>query len=191
MGDEQRRTSTARCVDSMTRSQRAHIVMSRGLRCVAMAASQSGDNDSSWMESTMSKSKTWAPALLAAAFAVAGAQAQESWNFKAYPKDPSGRYDKAKFFTATITLKNEKDGKGTFLMITPAGRPDPCISGRDLPAEVERSAETVTITVLPTLAGCQSNRFVIKTDGSGGVRVVRRGEEWVPDGLDHDLTRKK
>ena len=157
-----------------------------------MAAPQSGDNDSSWMQSTMSKSKTWAPALLAAAaFAVAGAQAQESWNFKAYPKDPSGRYDKAKFFTATITLKNEKDGKGTFLMITPAGRPDPCISGRDLPAEVERSAETVTITVLPTLAGCQSNRFVIKTDGSGGVRVVRRGEEWVPDGLDHDLTRKK
>ena len=141
----------------------------------------------------MSKSKTRALALLAvAAFAVAGVQAQEAWNFKAYPANPStGRHDKAKFFTATITLKNEKDGKGTFLMITPAGRPDPCISGRDLPAEVERGAETVTITVVPPLAGCQSNRFVIKTDGSGGVRMVRRGEEWVPDGLDHDLTRKK
>jgi hypothetical protein len=128
----------------------------------------------------------------AAAFAVTAAQAQETWNYKSYIKDPnSSTYDKTKFRTSTISLKDEKDGKGTFRMITAAGRPDPCISAGDLPAEVERSAEALTITVLPPLHGCEPFRYVIKTDGSGGVRMVRRGEAWVPDGFDHDLTPKK
>ena len=128
----------------------------------------------------------------AAAFAVTAAQAQESWNYKSYIKDQySGTYDKTKFRTSTVSLKDEKDGKGTFRMITAAGRPDPCISAGDLPAEVERTAETLTITVLPPLAGCEPFRYVIKTDGSGGVRMARRGDAWVPDGFDHDLTPKK
>ena len=128
----------------------------------------------------------------ASALAVTVAQAQESWNYKSYIKDQySGTYDKTKFRTSTISLKDEKDGKGMFRMITAASRPDPCISAGDLPAEVERSAETVTITVTPPLAGCEPFRYVIKTDGSGGVRMARRNDQWMPDGFDHDLTPKK
>jgi hypothetical protein len=128
----------------------------------------------------------------AAAFAVTAAQAQETWNYKSYLKDPnSGTYDKTKFRTSTISLKDEKDGKGMFRMITAAGRPDPCISAGDLPAEVERSAETLTITVTPPLTGCEPFRYVIKNDGSGGVRLFRRNDQWLPDGFDHDLTPRK
>ena len=127
----------------------------------------------------------------AAAFAVTAAQAQD-WNYKSYIKDPlSGTYDITKFRTSTISLKDEKDGKGMFRMITAAARPDPCISAGDLPAEVERSAETVTITVTPPLHGCEPFRYVIKTDGSGGVRMGRRNDQWLSDGFDHDLTPKK
>ena len=128
----------------------------------------------------------------ASALAVTAAQAQDSWNYKSYIKDPaSGTYDKTKFRTSTIVLKDEKDGKGMFRMITSASRPDPCISAGDLPAEVERSAETLTITVTPPLHGCEPFRYVIKLDGSGGVRMARRNDQWVPDGFDHDLTPKK
>jgi hypothetical protein len=128
----------------------------------------------------------------AAAFVVTAAQAQESWNYKSYIKDPNnGTYDKTKFRTSTISLKDEKDGKGMFRMITAAARPDPCISAGDLPAEVERSAETLTITVTPPLNGCEPFRYVIKLDGSGGVRMARRNDQWAPDGFDHDLTPKK
>ena len=127
----------------------------------------------------------------AAAFAVTAAQAQD-WNYKSYIKDPlSGTYDITKFRTSTISLKDEKDGKATFRMITSANRPDKCIAAGDLPAEVERSAETLTITVLPPLTGCEPFRYVIKNDGSGGVRLSRRNDQWLPDGFDHDLTPKK
>jgi hypothetical protein len=126
----------------------------------------------------------------AAAFAVTAAQAQETWNYKSYIKDRnSGQYFKDKFVTSTVSV-TEKDGKAMFRMIT-SGKGDPCISAYDLPAEVERSAETTTVTVTPTLAGCEPFRYVIKNDGSGGVRLSRRNEQWVSDGFDHDLTPKK
>jgi len=113
----------------------------------------------------------------------------QSWDYKAYPRDKqSGQYLKDKFNIATVTVE-EKDGKATFRMITP-GRGDLCFSRSDLPAEVERNAETTTITVKPELAGCEHFRYVIKNDGSGGVRMVMRNERWVSDGLDHGLTRK-
>ena len=108
----------------------------------------------------------------------------QDWNYKSYIKDRSQRHP-------TISLKDEKDGKATFRMITSANRPDKCIAAGDLPAEVERSAETLTITVLPPLTGCEPFRYVIKNDGSGGVRLSRRNDQWVPDGFDHDLTPKK
>ena len=131
-------------------------------------------------------------ALLAAAssFAVTVAHSQETWNYKSYIKDrASGQYFKDKFVTSTVSV-TEKDGKAVFRMIT-SGKGDPCISAGDLPAEVERSAETTTVTVTPPLAGCEPFRYVVKNDGSGGVRFARRNEQWVPDGFDHDLTPKK
>lgn len=115
----------------------------------------------------------------------------QTWNYKAYPRDRNGLYDKNRFLTGTISFKEEKDGKGLFRMIIASSRPDPCTAASDVPAEVERTPDTVTITVLPTLQGCESFRYVLKADGSGGVRMYRRNDEWKPDGFDHDLTLAK
>lgn len=137
----------------------------------------------------MNRTASWAFAALAAAASTAFAQTQR-WDYKSYQKDKlSGQYSKERFLTATVSI-TEKDGKASFRMVTP-GRGDPCISKSDLPAEVVREAETVTITVTPELAGCEPFRYVIRNDGSGGVRLNRRGEQWKPDGLDHGLTPVK
>lgn len=126
---------------------------------------------------------------LAIASATVLAQKQ-SWDYKSYQKDPtSGQYSKDRFRTSTITLA-EQDGKATFRMIS-AGKGDPCVNQSDLPAEVQRDADTTTITVTPPLAGCEPFRYIIKNDGSGGVRQHRRGERWVSDGFDHGLTPAK
>ena len=115
---------------------------------------------------------------------------KQSWEYKSYIKDRvSGQYTKDRFLTSTIHVE-EKDGKATFRMIS-AGKGDPCISQSDLPAEVQREAETLTITVTPPLAGCEPFRYIIKNDGSGGVRQHRRGERWSNDGFDHGLTPLK
>ena len=110
--------------------------------------------------------------------------------YKSYIKDRvSGQYTKDRFLTSTIHVE-EKDGKATFRMIS-AGKGDPCISQSDLPAEVQREADTTTITVTPPLAGCEPFRYIIQNDGSGGVRQHRRGERWSNDGFDHGLTPVK
>lgn len=129
--------------------------------------------------------------VLAALVAVGSAAAQtQRWDYKSYQKDRlSGQYSKDRFLAATVSVE-EKDGKASFRMVTP-GRGDPCISRSDLPAEVQRDAETTTITVTPGMAGCEPFRYVIRNDGSGGVRQHRRGEQWKDDGLDHGLTPAK
>jgi hypothetical protein len=114
----------------------------------------------------------------------------QSWEYKAYQRDrTSGQYSKDKFLVATVSVE-ESGGKAVFRMVTP-GRGDPCISRGELPAEVQRDADTTTITVTPELSGCEPFRYVIKNDGSGGVRMNFRNERWVSDGLDHGLTRKQ
>jgi hypothetical protein len=126
---------------------------------------------------------------LGCATALAQTQTQ-SWNYKSYLRDrTTGQYNKEKFVTSTIKL-TESDGKAVFRMVT-SGRGDPCISASDLPAEVTRSAEITTITVTPTLSGCEPFRYEIKNDGSGGIRLNRRNDRWVANGFDHDLTPAK
>ncbi|MBL8306564.1 MAG: hypothetical protein JNM33_07690 [Rubrivivax sp.] len=126
-------------------------------------------------------------ALLLLAPALAAAQ---SWEYRSFKKDPvSGQYSRERYVASTITLE-ERDGKAWFRMTT-AGRGDPCFSRGELPAEVMRTAETLTITVLPPLAGCEPFRYVIRNDGSGGVRQKQREGAWVDDGFDHGLTPKK
>src|SRR4051812_13733805 len=116
---------------------------------------------------------------LAAVTAVAVADTQ-SWEYKAYMKDRlSGQYSKERYQTSTVSV-DEKDGKASFRMITP-GRGDPCFSKGELPAEVERTTDTVTVTVTPALTGCEPFRYVIRADGSGGVKQNRRGDRWVDD----------
>jgi hypothetical protein len=127
---------------------------------------------------------------LFAIFSTAAFAAKQSWDYKSYQKDPtSGQYSKERFRTSTITLE-EKDGKASFRMVA-AGKGDPCVSLTELPAEVQRDADTTTITVTPPLAGCEPFRYIIKNDGSGGVRQNRRGERWANDGFDHGLTPQK
>ena len=75
-------------------------------------------------------------------------------------------------------------------MATP-GKGDPCISRGSLPAEVQKTDEATVITVKPLLADCESIRYVIKNDGSGGVRQRQRDGQWVSDGFDHGLTPAK
>ncbi len=139
----------------------------------------------------MHVSATRLAAALAAGLLGLAAQAEtQTWNYKSYLKDKlSGQYSKDHFRTSTIRLE-EQDGKATFRMMA-AGRGDPCISERDFPAEVERSAETTIIVVKPPLAGCEPFRYVIRNDGSGGVRYNFRDDRWKPDGMDHDLTPAK
>jgi hypothetical protein len=125
-----------------------------------------------------------APMVIVAAPAAAQTQ---SWDYKSYLKDrTSGQYSKDKFVASTITLE-EKDGVAAFRMISPRSS-DMCINKGALPATVERAAETITIVVTPELAGCEPFRYVIKNDGSGGVRYLRKDDRWVPDGFDHGLT---
>lgn len=127
---------------------------------------------------------------LAACCGTALAQTKQSWDYKSYQKDRlSGQYSKDRFLVSTVSIE-EKDGKASFRMVTP-GRGDPCISKSDLPAEVQRDAETTTITVTPETAGCEPFRYVIRNDGSGGVRLHLRGEQWKADGFDHGLTPAK
>ncbi len=128
-------------------------------------------------------------AVLVLASTTALAQKQ-TWAYKSAVKDPvSGQYSNTDFRHSTVTVE-EKDGKASFRMIT-AGRGDPCISQSELPAEVQRDEQITTVTVTPPLMGCEPFRYLIRNDGSGGVRQIRRNERWVNDGFDHGLTSKQ
>ena len=144
------------------------------------------------MESLLHASRTTLRtlALACAAALVAAPAAAQSWNYKMYLKDPrNGQFDKERFRTTTVSIE-EKDGSWSFRMVTP-GKGDPCFNRGALPAEVEKTAENTTITVKPLLADCEQFRYVIRNDGSGGVKQVQRGGKWVNDGFDHDLTPAK
>ncbi len=60
-----------------------------------------------------------------------------------------------------------------------------------LKAAVERTADTITITTEPIMGGCDTVRFLIKADGSGGVREVKQGDAWVRDVQERDLRLKQ
>ena len=77
-----------------------------------------------------------------------------------------------------------------FRMVTPGGK-DPCFSRGFMPAKVERTAELTTITVSPTVSGCEEFRYTVKNDGSGGVKHTLRSEKWVRSPFDHGLTPVK
>lgn len=124
-------------------------------------------------------------ALFAVAAVVGAASAQaQTWDYKSY-KMVNGQYDKD-FNMGAVSLE-ERDGKGFFRMI--AGSVDACFRG-DVPAVVTRTDALTTIE-LQLLTGCEPVRYVIRNDGSGGERQIRRREKWVSDGWDHGLVPKK
>ena len=49
---------------------------------------------------------------------------------------------------------------------------------------------TTIITPVPITPDCLA-RYVIKNDGTGGVRETKVGDAWFPDGFDRDLTPKR
>lgn len=129
-------------------------------------------------------------ALLCIAALAASSAAAQTWDYKAYAKDPrTGQYDKNRVVTATVSIE-EKDGQWSFRMVVP-GKGDPCISRGALPAEVQKTDETTTITVKPLLQDCAPFRYVIRNDGSGGIRQFERDGKWIADGWDHGLTPAK
>ncbi len=111
----------------------------------------------------------------------------QSWEYKSYKRDRGGQWDRNNFTTGTIKLE-ESDGKATFRMI--AGSVDACLRG-ELPATVTKTDTTTIIEPQQALAGCESFRYVIRNDGSGGRREVKRGDAWVNDTFDHGLTPAK
>ena len=64
---------------------------------------------------------------------------------------------------------------------------DMCYRG-ELKANVERTPETILITIPPRMGGFTEIRFNIKSDGTGGIREVKEGSEWKPDEYRRDLT---
>lgn len=120
--------------------------------------------------------------------ALASAASAQTWEYKSYKKSgPSGQYDKDRFVLGTVTLE-EKDGQATVHMV--AGVTDACVRG-DMPALVTRTDATTTIEPQIALAGCEKFRYVIRNDGSGGIREHQRGDRWVGDRFDHGLTPKR
>lgn len=133
-----------------------------------------------------------AAALALVAFGFATARpahaAEQVWNYKSYKLSRSGgSFDRNNFVTGTITL--DENGGNATLTIS-AGRSDTCYQGA-LPVQVERTDTTTVIEVPPKIPGCEHYRYVIRNDGSGGIREVKRGERWVDNRYDHDLTPKK
>ena len=124
---------------------------------------------------------------LATLLACASAQAQ-TWEYKSYKKQGmGGQYNKDVFVAGTISVE-EKDGKAFFSMNS--GAVDACLRG-SIPAVVTKTDETTIIEPQITLSGCEQFRYVIRNDGSGGIREHLRGDKWVNDKFDHALTPKK
>ena len=127
-------------------------------------------------------------ALACLAALVATSAHAQTWEYKSYKKGGmGGSYDKDKFTLGTISLE-EKDGKHFFRMI--AGAVDVCYRGA-LPVNVTKTDETTTIEVIQAVSGCEEFRYIIRNDGSGGIKQIKRGERWVENKFDHGLTPVK
>lgn len=106
------------------------------------------------------------------------AATETAWNYQAF-NDKGDRTG-----IGYITLK--EDGATARLRIS-AGNMSLC-SRADLEATVVRTPTTVTITTKPLVQGCDTVRFVLKADGTGGTRETLSGETWTADGKDRILT---
>ena len=106
------------------------------------------------------------------------------WKYKSYRKSATSGYSKDAFIEGTLSV-TQKDGKWLMDLTVGGNNTGPCYR-TPIEAEVTRTEETTTIE--PKLvAGCDLYRYVVRNDGSGGQRQVRKGEKWVNDGFDHDL----
>ena len=109
--------------------------------------------------------------------ATSSATRAESWNYQTYNRD--GRAP-----VGYITLEGS-EGDQRIRIVAPGL--DTCYQS-DLKATVERTDQSIVITVPPALSGCPEIRFVIKADGTGGIRQVKSGETWTTDRAQRLLT---
>ena len=112
----------------------------------------------------------------------------EAWEYLSYPDGQSILQSPDKALSPGYISLDESGGQPVFQMY--AGRVTKCFDG-PIPAKVERTAQTTTITVRRDLVGCFTARFVINNDGSGGRRELIKNGAWVPDGLERGLRPKK
>lgn len=104
----------------------------------------------------------------------------QTWDYKAVKKGRNGETEIA----GSLTL----DEKGQSMLIQGPG--GPCYA-RSVPVVVTRDADTITIEQTEALAGCERMRFVIRADGSGGLKEVHKGDEWVRSKSDPGLTLRR
>jgi hypothetical protein len=128
---------------------------------------------------------TLAAAVLGGLLFTSAVQAQ-TWEYKAYKKDRGGQWDRERFNVGSVSLQ-EKDGKAFFRMV--AGGVDACLRD-EVPAIVTKTDVATTIELVQ-IPGCEPTRYVIRNDGSGGIRELKRNERWINDTFDHGLTLKK
>ena len=103
----------------------------------------------------------------------------QSWNYKVYNNagnmslgyitvEPKDNGSNLRMFGANLNFCNRSTLKTT----------------------VEKNEVNTIITPVATTPDCLV-RYVVKNDGTGGVRETKVGDAWVPDGMDRDLTPKK
>jgi hypothetical protein len=104
-----------------------------------------------------------------------------TWNYRAYS---NGKPYGMMYFTL-----DEKSGEYIFQVASSASM-DSCYRS-PMKAVVIGDEATLTITPIFPMNGCGDARFVVKTDGSGGIRENKEGGVWRPDGLDRVMTLKR
>ena len=131
---------------------------------------------------------TAAIALTLCATLLGNAAQAQSWEYKSYKRGgPGGQYDRENFVAGTISVEQKGD-QWSFRMI--AGKVDVCYRGA-LTAVVAKTEELTTIEVTKPVPGCESFRYTIRNDGSGGYKEILEGEQWRRTTFDHGLTPKK
>lgn len=115
--------------------------------------------------------------VLALAASAATAASETSWNYA-----PS--YSGTNVANGYITL-SESDSGATLQFFS--NNMNICFRGQ-LSATVARTPEAVSVTVNPKMSGCDSIRFTMKADGSGGIRETMVGGNWKSDGQNRVLT---
>lgn len=129
--------------------------------------------------------RTPTPALLITLLmGMAASASAQTWNYQATKKGKNGE----QVVDGTLTLTDAGNGRGSIVIHGPGG----ACYGRPQPVLVTRDADTLTLEMTEALSGCDSNRFVLKADGSGGYKEVRRDDgSWARSRSDHGLTLKR
>src|SRR5689334_10085787 len=68
----------------------------------------------------------------------------QTWEYKYYKLGAGGQYEKDRFVVGTLSLMDEKDGKGTLRILAGQGKGNNCTRG-DLTATVAKTDATTTI----------------------------------------------